>query len=305
MYFIRMGIPQKTTTNSGFKHRIKHSLDHLIHAIRYLALRMYFGHLLMYCGSLSYSLLVAFIPLTASASLFASKIYELNRTKIQIFLSQKEINALILKFLPYSTHTLDAYILKILKNAQTIGWIGTVFFFISVIGLYRTVEEIFNVTWHAGRGRPLHKNIGMILLITLLFGATFTLYVKIGSFHLFKHHLLLFFAGKVVAFFLLAFAFGILYKLIPRTPIRLRAALLGGLFAASLYEICRLFLHLYISRAMAINRLWGSLSLIPVFILIIYLLSIIIIVGNDMTFIIQNYRKMKEDDELYLHYLQR
>ncbi len=220
---------------SGFGTRI----NRFLHAIRYLLLRVYFGHVLIYCSSMSYTLLVSFIPLVASMSLFAGKIYELNRTKIQLFLSQKEISALMLKFLPYSSHTLDLYILKILKNASTVGWIGTAVFFFAVIGLYSTIEEIFNVTWHIRKGRSLPKKIGMIFLIFVLLGGAFTLYVKIGNLPILNNSSLLYIIAKTGAFLLVTVAFSILYKLIPKTRVEWRASFYGGLFAVILYEICR------------------------------------------------------------------
>jgi membrane protein len=278
---------------------------HTFSVFRYLVMRLYYGHFLLYCGSLAYSLIVAFIPLVASFSLFAGKVYELNRTKIHLILSKKEFNALILNSLPYSSRTIDDYILQLVRNATTIGWIGIAVLLVSAVGLYNTLEEIFNVTWNAGRGRPVHKNLGMILFITALFGITFTLYVKLGGLPLWRHYLGLYFLGKASAFMVLILAFTVLYKLIPQGYVSKRASLYGGVFAAALYELCRAGLHFYVTRILAYSKLWGSLSLIPVFILTVYALAVIIILGNDVTYIVQNRKRLREDLELREHFLRR
>jgi membrane protein len=137
----------------------------------------------------------------------------------------------------------------------------------------------------------------MILSIAALFVSAFTLYVKVGNLPALRQTLAVFLAGKTAAFLMLMLAFAFLYKMIPRTRVAWSASFYGGFFAALLYEICRAGLHLYVSRILAYNKLWGSLSLIPVFILTIYVLSIILILGNDMSFIAQNYRALKENRE--------
>lgn len=272
-------------------------IDHIIPAGRYLFLRIYFNHVMLYCSALSYSLFVAFIPLIASLSLFASKIYKLNQTKIDIFLNQKEISALILKFLPYSSHELNIYILKLLKNATTIGWIGTAGLFLSVILLYGTLEEIFNDAWKVKQGRPVYKNIGMVIWITFLFTLLFGLSVKLGKAAILRKFLPLLFLGKMTAFGILILSFSMLYKLIPAIKVRWRAALTGGLFAAVAYQLCRAGLHIYITRIFAHNKIWGSLILIPIFVLTIYMLSLIIVLGNEVSCLAQNYREFTGLDE--------
>jgi len=297
MYLYAMS-PTKTTKTASFLEKAQDSLIAFAHFLMfasiYLFRRIRYNHVMLYCSSLSYSLLVSFVPLVASLSLFAAKAYELNKTKINIFLSQKEVNALILKFLPYSSHEIDIVILKLLKNAITIGWIGSIGLFVSTFLLYGTLEEIFNDAWKT-RGRPIYRNILMVLFLLLLFVIAFGLYVKLGKFHHIRGHLLLYLLFKVTSLSMLVFSFALLFKLIPTARVYWKSAFAGGAFSALFYEGCRLGLHFYITKMFAYNKIWGSLSLIPIFILTIYALSMIIVLGNELAYLSQNYQFLQSE----------
>ncbi|MFH0919678.1 MAG: YihY/virulence factor BrkB family protein [Fibrobacterota bacterium] len=269
--------------------RLLHTGRAMINGLKFTVNRLINHHGLLYCSALSYSLLVAFVPLVASLSLFASKLYDINKTKINFFLNQKEVNGLLIKLLPYSSNDINTILLKLLKNAAAIGWIGSVALLFSVYCLFGSLEEIFNATWRVNQGRSIPKRIGLMVSVLILFCATFSVYVKVGRFAAHNHNLLLFLVFKAAAVFLLVLSFSMLYKLVPKTRVSLRASLVGGFFAAVIYEGCRIGLKFYVAQLFTYNKIYGSLILIPIFILCIYVLSFIIVWGNEMTYVTQNY----------------
>jgi membrane protein len=263
--------------------------------IRYTAEKTWNNDSLFHCGALSYSLIIAFIPLIASLSLFASKIYELNITKINLFLSDKEVSALIIKFLPYSTNEINNSIMNLIDNATTVGWIGSIGLLISTFLLYGTVEKVLSIPWGFRRGRPIHKQIAVSFTVALLLLLTFSLYASVGRLLSIPNILVLKLFGKFTSFSMLVLTFAIAYKLIPATKVRSRAALRGGLFAALLYEAFRILLTMYITEFFLHNKIWGSLILIPVVILTLYILSLILVLGNEMTYVVQNYNVLNNE----------
>lgn len=259
-------------------------------------------------SALAYSLLFAIIPLMASISLVLSKIYELNRytsiwhfvsriqefyqARINIFLTHSEISELILKFLPYTTEQINDYITAFVHNAMTIGKIGTLVLLFTVFLLVGTLESIFNATWRIKKGRPFHKKIGMTVYILFLFTLTFSLSVKIGGLKIFEQYLLIKIPGKFISFCLLVVSFSLLYKLVPNIRVRNIAAATGGVLAAILYAFSRLGFKYYLVKTFAYSKIYGSLGLIPVFVISLYMLAFIVILGVEMTYVSQNYTQL-------------
>ncbi len=244
---------------------------------------------------MSYSFIIAFIPLIASLSLFASKIYELNISRINFFLNQKDVNELIIRFLPYSTGELNAWILKLVENATTVGRIGSIGLVISAFLLYGTAEKTLSIPWGRRKGRPLHKQLAVSLIVIMLLLISFTLHATAGRLLIMLHLPFHTIFGKLISFAMLITTFTIGYQLIPAAKVKLSASIRGGLFAAILYQIFKLLLSLYITNFFVHNKVWGSLILIPIAILSLYILSLIIVLGNEMTFVVQNYGAISEN----------
>ncbi|OGJ88048.1 MAG: hypothetical protein A2268_04565 [Candidatus Raymondbacteria bacterium RifOxyA12_full_50_37] len=248
----------------------------------------------MRSSALAYSLLFAVIPLIASLSLFMNHLYKLNKLKIQLFLNQQEVNAFILKILPYTSEEINQYIASFAGNAMTVGWIGTGIFIITLVLLVDLLIDIFNVTWNVPEPRPYHRRLGLITFIIIFFTAVFSLSVRVQGFIL-EQNLIIKIPGRIFSFFLLSFAFSILYERLPRAQVKKRAALMGGILAAAFYEIGRIIFKYFISETFAYSKLYGSLSILPVFIVSLLMLALIIILGSEMSFTTQNFSQLYQE----------
>lgn len=265
-------------------------------SVLYLFRRIWFGHVLLNTSALAYSLLVTFVPLLASFSIFAAKLFALNRNRIDLFLSQKEVNALILKFLPYSSDEVNRILLGLVGKAVAIGWIGVAALLFSVFLLYGTLEETFNLTWKVREGRAVHKNLGMMFAIILLVSVGFGLYVKIGRLPLVQWNVAAWAFVKLASFGMLVLSFALLYKLVPATRVAWKPALSGGLFASLLYQAVQVGLKIYVVKIFAYNKIWGSLSMLPLFVLTIYTLALILVLGNEMAYVAQHAELLRSTD---------
>jgi membrane protein len=81
--------------------------------------------------------------------------------------------------------------------------------------------------------------------------------------------------------------FGLLYVLLPNTRVKLRPAMIGALFAAVLWEIGKWAFGLYVQNAVGYSALYGSLGLIPLFLLWLYVTWLIMLLGLELTFTLQ------------------
>lgn len=82
----------------------------------------------------------------------------------------------------------------------------------------------------------------------------------------------------------------LLYVLMPNTRVRLRCALVGALAAAVLWELGKWGFKLYMTKAVSYSVLYGSLGLVPLFLLWIYLTWLIVLFGLEITYTLQAMR---------------
>lgn len=82
--------------------------------------------------------------------------------------------------------------------------------------------------------------------------------------------------------------FTLLYAFLPNTKVRLDAALLGALLAASLWLLTKWGLTLSSSTLVKYNTLYGSLATVPITMFWLYLTWLVVILGAELSFALQN-----------------
>jgi membrane protein len=92
-----------------------------------------------------------------------------------------------------------------------------------------------------------------------------------------------FLAGALVLWVLLLMT----YLWVPNTVVKVRPAMVGAFTAAILIEAAKHLLGIYTSQALTLNKLYGSLGLIPLFMFWMYLMWIFVLLGLEVSAIIQ------------------
>jgi membrane protein len=82
-------------------------------------------------------------------------------------------------------------------------------------------------------------------------------------------------------------AFGALYLWMPNTRVRWSAALVGGFVAASLWMLNGRMAALYNTRVLTYNAIYGSLGILPLFLLGLYLSWLILLFGAQVAYVFQ------------------
>jgi membrane protein len=86
-------------------------------------------------------------------------------------------------------------------------------------------------------------------------------------------------------------AFTILNLVLPNTRVHLRAAVLGALVSAVLWEGAKKSFYLYVQETQKNARFYGSLGILPVFLFWIYVTWVIVLLGAEVTRAAQNLRQ--------------
>jgi membrane protein len=79
--------------------------------------------------------------------------------------------------------------------------------------------------------------------------------------------------------------FIIVYYFVPNTEVRPTAAVFSGIFSGSLFILSKNIYGIYTANIITYNQLYGPLSIIPIFLLWLYLIWIIILLGAVVSYV--------------------
>lgn len=188
------------------------------------------------------------------------------------------------------------------SRSGTAGLIGILTLFVIVIGLFTTIENTFNDIWGVRRGRSWMARIiyywSVITLGALLFFTSLTL-LSAGAFlNVFFEKIPL--GAQLKSLFvwmlpsgsvlLLVLILTLFYRLVPHTRVRWPAALLGAIIVTALLFLNNYLAFLYFKRVVLSKSLYGSVSIIPILMVGLYIFWFFVLVGGQITYAVQNVR---------------
>lgn len=185
---------------------------------------------------------------------------------------------------------------KIVEGREAVGLLALISFLWGSSGVFSTIDEALNVAWNVQRPRPFWRSKVIGLLIAVLVSTLFLLSVAAtavvsASQFLPQVAVLIPFSELFsrAASFLVPIAlsfvmFLMLYKLLPYTQVSTSSAGLGALAAAILWQISNILYTLYVARVAQgrLSQIYGSAIGVILFLLWIYLSSIILLIGAEL-----------------------
>jgi membrane protein len=188
-------------------------------------------------------------------------------------------------------------------RSGTLGTIGMLLLVVVAIQMLANIEETFNDIWGVTRGRNwLWRIVLYWATITLgplaLAGA---LRLAGGKHFKWAEHLIqqmphiggFFF--QFLPLLILWLTFTLIYQLVPNTRVRFGAAFVGGVVGGSLWYVNNLFGFFYVSRVVSNSKIYGSLGLIPVFMIGLYFSWVILLFGAQVAYAFQNRQAYLQD----------
>jgi membrane protein len=92
--------------------------------------------------------------------------------------------------------------------------------------------------------------------------------------------------------------FTLFYLLMPNTKVRWRAALAGGIVGGTLFHLNNVISVLYVSRVVTYSKIYGSLGLVPIFMVGLYLGWLILLFGSQVAYAFQNRASYLEERQV-------
>ena len=193
---------------------------------------------------------------------------------------------------------INEYVTKVRSGA--LGATGMAVLLFMAISMLSRIEDTFNDIWGVTRGRSWFARVvqywaaltlGPLLLMCALaltsspfFTATKETIAELpwgagGA---------LMFAFKFLPFLIMGAAFMVFYQLMPNTRVDWRAALVGGAVGGTLWQLNNLLSVFYVSRVVTQEKIYGSLGMVPVVMIGLYLSWTILLFGAQVAYVFQN-----------------
>lgn len=194
---------------------------------------------------------------------------------------------------------------------SSIGAVGLVWLIWAALSLVISVEDDFNLIYNAPSGRSWTMRImiywavvtlGPVLLMVSVWAAgqlsiwvghltvTPTNAAGVGAWFMSAVRWVVQVLSSFTALAATWLLLFLLYVLMPNTRVYLRPAAIGSLVAAILWELGKWGFGLYVKHAVGYSALYGSLGLIPLFLLWVYVSWLIVLFGIELTYTLQGMR---------------
>ncbi|HKJ05218.1 MAG TPA: YihY/virulence factor BrkB family protein [Geopsychrobacteraceae bacterium] len=247
---------------------------------------------LLQASALTYSSMLAIVPLLA-----------LTFALLKAFGVQNRLEPLIMEKLSVGSEDVIQSIVGYINNTQvaSLGALGLVLLLVAVVSLLTNVEKSFNHIWGVSGTRSLLRRfsdyLSVILVGPVLLISAMSMTTSLASHDLVQRFLEMEVVGsvllllfKVTPYLFMWLAFAILYIFMSNTKVELKAALIGGIFGGTLWQLAQ---WAYVNFQVGVakyNAIYGTMAALPIFMVWLYLSWLIVLLGLEVTYAKQNLR---------------
>ena len=177
-------------------------------------------------------------------------------------------------------------------NFAALGWIGLAFFVLTAVLLLANVEKSFNRVWGVDKNRSLLRQIAnytsVLVLVPVLIGLAGALKAQVAINRKILDVDVNAWAQNLASFGILWLVIGFLYVFVPNTRVRLRSALVSSLLTTVVFLGWMQMFTVMQTGVVNYNRIYGAFAAVPVFMLWMYVTWVILLLGAEFTFALQN-----------------
>jgi membrane protein len=234
--------------------------------------------------ALAYTTLLALVPITVlSFSIFSS-------FPASAALFEKARQSLFTHLIPSSGDVIYRYIQTFSENAGKLSFFGVLFLIVMAYSLMRNLEGAFVRVWGTAKHRSSFSRFitfwAVLTLVPVLMAGSiylsswFTIIAGLPGVRVFER--------IMVPFLMTWVAFFFLYRFVPKADVTWWAALTGALVAGTLWEAAKWGFDGYVRQYSSLDKLYGSIGVIPIFLTWLYLTWIFVLYGAEVAFLVQS-----------------
>ena len=193
-------------------------------------------------------------------------------------------------------------LMDVIQNRQIVGILGFVGLLWFSTWVFSSLRIALNIVFRTEKSRRMLRGIAVDLLMVLLVGILLLVSMILSSIGAFLPG----YQGRIpvaigptiqwILKYLLPFSltvcmFFLIYKIIPNRRVHLKSALQAALFAGLLWELAKHLFAWYVVHLAEYSFFYGSLSTLVIFVLWVYYSSVILVVGGEFAYFLEEDRK--------------
>jgi membrane protein len=221
---------------------------------------------------------------------------------------QNRVEPLVMEQLSGGSQEVATRIIDYINNTNmgSLGVFGLLALVITVITLLGNIEEALNVVWGVEETRSLQRKfsdylsvvvVGPILIFTAVSMTSFLQSQSLVKWLVDNSYVgdVLLYLLHLIPYMITWVALVALYIFIPNTVVRIRPAILGGVLAGTCWQIAQWgYIHFQVGVA-KYNAIYGTLAVLPIFMIWIYTSWLIVLFGAEMVHAVQNIKIFRRE----------
>ncbi len=192
-------------------------------------------------------------------------------------------------------------IMRMIRHRKIVGVLGIGGLIWTSTWIFSSLRTVFNIVFQVEKGRGILHGKALDLLM-VLFAGTFLLIsmvltsaITIVQGYSFSPFLDMkpitrFILKYLIPFFFTFWMSFLIYKIIPNKKVNFESALQAAFFTSLFWEIAKQLFGWYVLHLGRFSMVYGSLSALAIFFLLVYYSSAILILGGEFTFLLEERR---------------
>lgn len=261
------------------------TLKQILRYLRFVGRRFVEDRCLMVAGSLTFTTLIALVPIFTVTITLTSKIAITRDFIVQL-------KAFLFKTLvpDIATRLISTHMEQFAQNAAKLTFIGLLVIVATAIALMFTIDGVFNDIWRTRRRRSWVRRLltytAALSFGPLLIGASLSVTTYVAHWtHRFERVMPLLddVLLRLIPLALTAAALVLAYRTIPSRHVPMRHALAGGMFAALLFECVKHLFVLYVGKMPTYSLVYGAFASVPIFLAWLFCCWTVVLIGAEVT----------------------
>jgi membrane protein len=264
---------------AGIYERLRGAMPSFVGFVLYAAERFATRQTMRVAASLSYTSLLALVPLAAIgvAVMSAFPVFDS---------AQDELSSLIFSYVaPHAGSQVQEYLDRFIGNTGQLTTVGVIGLAVTTLLLLSTIEKAFNVIWGVAEKRALVTRLlaywTTVTLGPLMLGAglslstyLFAVNLDLGGLGAIREALL-----GMLPVVLTAVGLAVLYVVLPARTVQWRHAAIGAVIAALLFEALKKGFGVYVGAAGGFSSIYGPMAALPLFLIWMYFAWAVVLLG--------------------------
>ena len=275
--------------------KIKPLYANVVKLGRFVISRIQTDNILRVASSLSYTSLIALVPLIAIGLAVFSAFPVFNEIRAQLQ------DTIVQNLMPSISKEISSYFNEFISATAKLTTVGVIGIAVTAILLLSTIENSFNYIFKVYKPRSIKTKITLywtiITLGPLLYGVGFSLRGYFYTLQKFMPESMGtdYFLSTMLPNLLTLGSLMVVYILVPNKKVKFIHAFVGAVLASIAFFIMRKFFGTFIASSVAYTTLYGALAAIPVLLVWLYFTWAVVIFGAAITAALGEYKESEDE----------